>query len=1330
MLSSYARWLRYAAYTLLITGVVVGGYYFVYVQERAEQLAEDRLALLQESAQYFEDEIGRVQVNIENTLRDPTKLASAATLDSALRQISGVTHAAADGWSELRCLRTARRYGTPSAAEPRLSAVLDPAVRHPHLTFRLRGEDGGTCPLAQVNPDSLLIPLLPDRESAFDHLLLTRGDGTVLLHSGSGALSIVELPLGDAVPSPPGTAEDSSGAAGLYSQIFTMEAAGSAHRVFLHPVRVPVRITGPDGRAAGAAPEPNEVLFLAGTVQAQALQTEARTLPPTLLYVLLGGLALMLLAFPFLEVALIGPTEPFRAHDLLELAVGLVVASSIGTLAVLSVLCMHQRRQAQYQRLERASEGLRQSLRAEVTAANEQLTRLTALARRCQQCARRTDLLADSAVTSTLAYPHFEMASWIDEDARQVAKWSVEAQTTPLVDLSDRGYVRAHAAALRDPPPRPDPGQVWAYSEDDSVRWVLESIRSKNTGEVFAQISNRPAAPAGLGRDTAVVAAATLPLLSLIDPVLPPGHQFAVIDGSGRTLFHSDPRRNLRENLFDTIVGGDPLRDAVLARRAERTTAQYRGHTYQFYAHPIADSPWTLLVFAELEPVRALQGHILTSGVGIYGGYLLLLLIGLGLWMGLNRHVGASLRRLLHALWPDRRRRAAYRRLLTIEGGLTVLSVVLLGMSLWSDQSIGVHIGVAALGLGALLFFCQYCGGEPAPDAVPTEGPGSDWTRAYQGSLLLLIVNIGVLPVAISYVSLHDEGAELLAKRKQRVFAERLQERATDRIEQSRDLQLNASARAALSAALFPDRAWTRGRPWDVHAGPGLLRVDTAETCARGGPAEPGPDALQPINKTLSHYQITDAVTRWGQNLHVFSHATSSDGAWRWSASGTGGRLHFCLPSARTAGLPPAGHAATDEAALQVSSPVPTVAGLLTRDRWTGPVLIGALALLLGGLWWAVRRLSARVFFLPMATAAGTGPPPPADEETNGARPTLIIRGRPDPDDAAALAIDASQLDPETEDDPVVRAAEEADGRIRVDNFHRALDTAEGVQAKRRLLERLVALDAPVDVYSDIDPLPYLRKQFGEDDSLSTGPVDFHAWATVLRSFEKRVGAQGPSADCVESLKARRSAAGDGAGGPADAESLEFLYRECCADAYLRSRAEQIVERVAGHPGFDAFGEAQIAVQVEHHARPHYQHLWMTCTDEEKVVLYRCCVDGFVSPAARPIVEPLLRRGLLVQDPVLRPMNESLRRYVVHLDSPVIEQYEEEMSRMTWSRVRGPLFLAFVLGMGFVFATQPVAVKEWMAALAPVLAAGLPALINVTAGLFQGGTGSPAVSSR
>lgn len=1330
MLSSYARWLRYAAYTLLITGVVVGGYYFVYVQERAEQLAEDRLALLQESARYFEDEIGRVQVNLENTLRDRSKLASAARLDSALRQITGVTHAVVGDWTEPRCLRAARRYGRPTDAGPGLSALLDAAVRHPHLTFRLEtAGGGGPCPLARVNPDSLLSPLLPDRASAFDTVFLTRDDGTVLLRGGAGPLSIVELPLGTARRQDRAAREDSTGAPGLYSQIFTMEAAGTSHRVFLQPVRVPVQISGEDGRAAGAGPSSNEVLVLAGVKEAEALRAAARTLPPTLLYGLFGTLAVVLLAFPFLEVALIGPTEPFRAHDVLELGVGLVVASSLATLVVLSVLCTHERKQAQFQRLERASEGLRQSLRAELTAANEQLTRLTSLARRCDRCTRRTDLLADSAVTASLAYPHFEMASWIDENARQVAKWSVEPQTTPLVDLSDRGYVRAHAAALRTAPPRPDPGQVWAFSEADSVRWVLESIRSKNTGEVFAQISNRPNPPVAVGRDTAVVAAATLPLRSLIDPVLPPGHQFAVIDGSGRTLFHSDPRRNLRENLFDTIEEGGHLRDAALARRAERATAQYRGHAYQFYAHPLADSPWTVLVFAKLEPIRVLQGHILTSGVGIYGAYLLLLTIGLLLWGRLSGRASGGLRGLIHTLWPDWRKHATYRRLLRVEGGILALSLVLLGMSLGTDQSIGVHLGSALLGLGALLCFCQFCAAPPPSDG---DAEGEDrWTRAYQGSLFLLVLNIGVLPVAISYVPLHDEGAELLAKRKQRVFAERLQERATARIDRARDLRLNASARATLSAALFPEGAWTRGRPWDVHAGPALLRVDAAETCARPGRAERGPDALQPINRTLSSYQITDAVTRWGHNLHVFSAATSSDGAWGWSASEAGGRLHFCVPSARVAGVPPPGRAATHDAALRVSSPVPTVAGLMTRDGWGAPLLLGAVALLCWGLWGGVRSLSTRVFFLHRAAGGGTALPPvgAVDDAADAPRRTLIVRGRPAPDPPDARVIDASRLDPERDGDDLVRAVEEAEGRIVVKHLHRGLDTADGARAKRRLLEALAARNAPTDVYTDIDPLPYLRKQFGEDNSLVTGPVDLKAWATVLRSFQKRSGGQGSRADCAEALRARWAGAGDGADAPTS-RALDVLSRECCADSYLRAHADQLVACVAGHPAFDAFSEEQMVAQIEHHARPHYQHLWMTCTDQEKVILYRCCVDGFVSPHARPVVEQLLRRGLLVQDPVLRPMNESLRRYVVHLDSPVIDQYEEEMSRTTWSRVRGPLFLAFALGLAFVFATQPVAAKEWIAALAPVLAAGLPALINATAGLLRGAPGGRAAASR
>lgn len=98
MRSTYAQWLKYAAYTLLITTVVVGGYYFVYVQQHAEQLANDRLAMLHESSGSFAEELGRVKRNLVNTLQDDAKTATPDTLASARRELSDIAHVYVQEW--------------------------------------------------------------------------------------------------------------------------------------------------------------------------------------------------------------------------------------------------------------------------------------------------------------------------------------------------------------------------------------------------------------------------------------------------------------------------------------------------------------------------------------------------------------------------------------------------------------------------------------------------------------------------------------------------------------------------------------------------------------------------------------------------------------------------------------------------------------------------------------------------------------------------------------------------------------------------------------------------------------------------------------------------------------------------------------------------------------------------------------------------------------------------------------------------------------------------------------------------------------------------------
>ena len=1356
MRSTYAQWLKYAAYTLLVTAVVVGGYYFVYVQQRTEQLANDRLAMLQESSGYFADELGRVKRNLRNTLQDTAKTSAPDSLSSALQEISDIVHVPATEWTaDSPCHTAVHDSSEQHQHDTELYARFEPSVNHPHLSFEFprphSQEDGAdeeatSCRLAGINPDSLLSPLLPRSDTAFDKVFLARRDGRVLVAEGTGPISVVQLPLRSRGITGPQASEDTS--QGLYSEMFTMEAAGVSHRVFLQPFTVPVDILySEEDRAPNTVgAEREEVLYLAGVKQEQAFRAEARMLPPTVLAILLGVVVLALLAFPFLEIGLIGPTEAFRPLDVFEVALGMVIASSVVTLAVLGMYALNQREGEKFERLEGLSRVIRSTLETEAITANRQLTRLTGLMKACDSACRQQtriwhdSLQVDGSATSVVdrvirddsaSYPHLEMASWIDRKADQVAKWSVEDQTTPLINLSDRGYVRAHETALQEPWTASRHSEVWQFREEDSTRWVLESIRSKNTGEVFAQISQRRHPPVGIKGDTsAVVAASTLPLLSLIEPVLPPGYRFAVIDDAGTVLFHSDTRRNLRENIFEKMIGGEHLRDAVLARRADRATARYRESTYQFYASPVRNSPWTLLVFGETEPLRAMHGHILTSGLGLYAAYLLLLL-GLGLlpWLGWKSYEGRaefSVQGLFYALWPDHRKAQAYRTLLGWEGSILGVGLVLLAGALATELSVAPLLGIGLLASGALFCFCYYGGQRIHEEGDDAEDGRPDWATPYLGSLSLLVINIAVVPICVSYTVLHDESAELLTKRHQRVFAERLQARGEDWVDHYRDIALDSTARDTLNAHLFPGGEWSpenvfvdaempadtvsETRPWDVHTVPGVMEVAevSREDCAATG-------VDQPINDALGRYLVAGDLAWWGDNLHLFSRSTSSDRSLHWTTEAD--TFTFCMESARRDTLP-AGPEGPDRETLRIRSTVPTVAGLMAGDLSTALVVLFFVVVLPGLLWGALRALHARLFFVDLMA------PAKARRDQNEMAPsetparTLFLRGVPDD------AFDASEIKDVAALDALLQKVEASDGPIRIENFHEGLGDPEAAEKKRRLLHRLVEFDRDVEVYSDVDPLLYLRQHFRKEATSGSVPIDLNAWATVLRAFHKRPGRALSKEDCIEFLNEHRRASRQNESQEVR-ERLAFLAEECRGDPHLCRRVGPIVAR---DPNFETLSEDEIVEEVRYHARAHYQHLWMTCTDEEKVVLHRLSTDGFVSPRGRDLVEQLLRRRLLVMDPHLRPMANSFRRFVAKLDSPVIARYEEEASSRTWNRVRVPLLIAFAIVIGFVFVTQPN-LAEQTAALVPALAAGLPALINIVSG-FLGGSSSLQVGGK
>ncbi len=85
-------------------------------------------------------------------------------------------------------------------------------------------------------------------------------------------------------------------------------------------------------------------------------------------------------------------------------------------------------------------------------------------------------------------------------------------------------------------------------------------------------------------------------MFSLIQPALLSEVSFCVLDKSGRVLFHSDEKRNLREN-FISEIGNDRLIREVIANHIDTTLqVSYYGDIHAAHFKPVETLPYTIVV--------------------------------------------------------------------------------------------------------------------------------------------------------------------------------------------------------------------------------------------------------------------------------------------------------------------------------------------------------------------------------------------------------------------------------------------------------------------------------------------------------------------------------------------------------------------------------------------------------------------------------------------------------------------------------------------------------------------------------------------------------------
>ena len=152
-------------------------------------------------------------------------------------------------------------------------------------------------------------------------------------------------------------------------------------------------------------------------------------------------------------------------------------------------------------------------------------------------------------------------------------------------------------------------------------RCSFESVWSWTTAEPLAVLAKR--------RESAdlPVAAISIPMRSLIRPVLPPGFEFAVIDHTGKVLFHSDRQRNVSENFFEETDDNRRLRAQVAAHSAEPVNIRYWGAAYRAYVMPMALPDAYVVAMAQKQRAWAINREwlvvaiIFLAGVSWFSGW-------------------------------------------------------------------------------------------------------------------------------------------------------------------------------------------------------------------------------------------------------------------------------------------------------------------------------------------------------------------------------------------------------------------------------------------------------------------------------------------------------------------------------------------------------------------------------------------------------------------------------------------------------------------------------------------------------------------------------------
>ena len=1334
--------------TIVFLALALGGYYYLRTTGNEERLSRRNQRELDRIARTVELRVN----NFESILTSLAKAGDPESLRETIQRTQG-SLICADIDEENDCADQFDSTKTKAAEDhPVWFAIGTSEFRFYNFGPGYSDETSGQTRVAINWQLSRLEGIV--QSEFFDQLMLAHEKDQVFLStSGRTGLRLHELPRPNRAK---GEEKDPpSGLQQRLSTVQTVTVAGEEYFLFLQPVNIDLQewegdqpVAWPEaGHEAGderqhKAGLANPDWVLGGLVSKGRFRTEALAFAPPHLLFLSLVLVFALLALPFVRVRLMGERERLEVSDVLLLGLSFGLACGVAGVCLADLARFQKVEESFDTQLERVAGQLRGNFEDEIERAVKELDRQSLVFRGLLNEKKpaeddpapllqpdppdhepwmRTEIFdpEEEAETDRI-YSGYTMIFWTDPSGEQVAKWTPTTQNTPRISVELRDYF----SAIRD-------RKGWSVSSVAAGRvstgvpriegqYYLESIQSLTTGQHQAAISRPfrwripPADDEGKGEQDTVsdagkigVAAMIIPPISVSRPVLPPGFDFAVIDEDGRTLFHSRPERNLRENFFEEAGGSRLLQSIVAARSSHHVNATYMGRSSRLFVQPVSDTPLALVVVMEKAPLGTVNFEALFGAAVILAVYAFVLL-------AVFAAGEAVLRRRLAWAWPD----PVWPRKRWLQMAVFLVFIVSLGLqaTLWEPhlsflivpfQAVGfglvawirvepaqrrrryttgfwrgaealgwIIVGAATIALLGAHISVPGAGGLLIPQLFTTVVAAiavvvlSKTIRAsrpkhrsenlqfyYGASLVLLMIVIGALPGYQIFRWSFQEHIGLLVRHHQRVVSGSLEDWYTT---QGKGPVRGPDADLALAFQPFLSTCFAaRGAAsWDCADGGG-------RDCQCG---RPGDRSWQISGESkwheVFHEFVCDRapfVTDIAVEMRQLSSLTIEDRE-RWTTSRRWpGALRF-------------NGSQFDSPTFDIVSCVPS--GVRLSPVWWTCTAVAILVFFGLGVW-----IGRRIFLVNLAYANPIGfeDHVPALEGTAGEAskgPNILF--------VCTRSTDRTTLleDPRVQSVNMMSASTEggiqkprsgADKIVCIDFFDHRFDDPSWNERLLEFVERLVYIDGRrIFVLTSREPEDLLGWS-GELETENCGSQECRdRWARLFGRFvtihiaDTSIGKPALPPSCPERHRRRLED---------EAAFLDPLRR--------------VVEEVVRRHDLEDLSEDALIDQVREAADGHYRAIWTILRPEERMVVAQIAAGAVVNPKSERAIRHLLARRLLIRDPELRLINESFGRFVRET-APAVEvrAWEREGAASAWQQLRIPIFLVLGAAILFLLATQ------------------------------------------